>query len=192
MLDVSTPANKHDSQMQAGRAALQQDVPELMVVRDPAAMQSYAQAEEATMDHSKTAGMNHGGPAVVDMDHNKMAGVDHSKMAGMKHGGHSGGMSHDMSDPAMSQSMEADLRTRFFVALLLTIPVILYSPLGQGLLHRTLPTPIPVNWLLFLLTTPIVFWAGWIFVGGAFSALRARTLDMSVLIAIYRWLFYAR
>lgn len=147
------------------------------------------QPEETTMDHSAMATMNHDNPAMPGMDHSAMPvidhgglampGMDHSKMAGMKHGG----MSYDMSDPAMARSMEADMRTRFFVALLLTIPVILYSPMGQGMLHITLPTPIPVNWLLFLLTTPIVFWAGWIFVGGAFSALRARTLDMSVLIA---------
>ncbi len=187
MLDVSPPENKHESHMQEGRAALQQDGPTPETARNADAMHSYAAAEEAGMDHSKMAGMNHGSSAMPDMDHTSMPGMDHSKMAGMKHGGHSGshsgGMSHDMSDPAMAQAMEADMRTRFFVALLLTIPVILYSPLGEGLLHRTLPTPIPVNWLLFLLTTPIVFWAGWIFVGGALSALRARTLDMSVLIA---------
>ncbi len=105
-----------------------------------------------------------------------MGGMDHAQMQ-------QGGMSHDMSDPAMAQAMEADIRSRFFGALLLTIPVILYSQLGVALLHRTLPTPLPVNWLLLLLTTPIVFWAGWMFVGGAVSALRARQLDMSVLIA---------
>src|SRR5262249_24336076 len=72
----------------------------------------------------------------------------------------------------------------FFVALILTIPIILYSPLGQSLLHITLPTPIPINWLLFILATPVVFWTGWIFLSGAASALRHRTLDMSVLIAV--------
>jgi len=104
-----------------------------------------------------------------------MAGMDHSQM------GH-GGKNHDMSDPVMAAAMESDMRNRFFAALLLTIPIILYSPLGAGLGLR-LPSPIPVNWLLLILTTPVVFWAGWIFVGGAFSALRRRSLDMSVLIA---------
>ena len=94
-----------------------------------------------------------------------------------------GGMSHDMSDPAMAKAMEQDIRKRFFVALLLTIPIILYSPLGVSLLHISLPTPVPVNWLLLVLATPVVFWSGWIFVGGAFNALRAHNLDMSVLIA---------
>src|SRR6185312_2159447 len=43
------------------------------------------------------------------------------------HGSH--GM-HDMSDPAMARAMEADMRRRFFVALVLTIPIVLYSSLG--------------------------------------------------------------
>jgi len=98
------------------------------------------------------------------------------------HGEH-GGMAHDMSDPAMAAAMERDIRTRFFVALVLTIPTVLYSPLGQQFLGLPLPTPIPANWIMLLLTTPVVFWCGWMFIGGAFGALRARALDMSVLIA---------
>lgn len=92
-------------------------------------------------------------------------------------------MAPDMSDPAMAAAMERDIRTRLFVALVLTIPTVLYSPLGQQFLGLTLPKPIPANWIMLLLTTPVVFWCGWVFIGGAFGALRARTLDMSVLIA---------
>ncbi len=120
-------------------------------------------ADEQQMDHSK-------------MNHADMRAMDHSQM------GH-GGTNHDMSDPLMAKAMESDMRNRFFFALATTIPIILYSSLGQTLLGFALPTPLPVNWLLLILTTPVVFWAGWIFVGGAFSALRARQLDMSVLIA---------
>ena len=36
-----------------------------------------------------------------------------------------GGMAHDMSDPAMAATMERDIRNRFIVALLLTIPTVL-------------------------------------------------------------------
>ncbi len=105
--------------------------------------------------------------------------VGHQMMRQSNHGE----MSHDMSDPQMAKAMEDDMRRRFLVALVLTVPVILYSALGHSLFHLDLPSPIPVNWLLFILTTPIVLWAGWIFIGGAFAALRSRRLDMSVLIA---------
>ena len=35
-----------------------------------------------------------------------------------------------------------------------------------------------------LLSVPVIFWASWIFFDGAFRALRARTLDMMVLVAV--------
>ncbi len=108
--------------------------------------------------------------------------VDH---AAMEHGsgGHHGGMSHDMSDPAMAAAMERDMRNRFVVALLLTIPTVLYSPLGRNFFSVNLPTPIPSALIMLLLSTPVVFWSGWIFISGSYHALRSKTLDMSVLIA---------
>src|SRR5258706_2982193 len=108
-------------------------------------------------------------PAKMDMGI-----VDHSMMG------------HDMSDPAMARAMEADMRNRFFVSLLLTIPVVLYSPLGVNLFKLHLPTPFGIspNWVLLVLATPIVWWGGWIFHSGAWRALRNRTLDMNVLVSL--------
>ncbi len=97
-----------------------------------------------------------------------------------------GGMGHDMSDPALAREMEADMRRRFFVSLVLTIPIILYSSLGTTLFHLRLPTPFGVspNWILLVLSTPVVWWCGWIFHFGAWRALRNRTLDMNVLVSL--------
>src|SRR5437588_8497277 len=108
-------------------------------------------------------------PAKMDMGI-----VDHSMMG------------HDMSDPAMARAMEADMRKRFFVSLVLTIPVILYSPLGTSLFKLHLPTPFGIspNWVLLVLATPVVWWGGWIFHSGAWRALRNRTLDMNVLVSL--------
>jgi Cu2+-exporting ATPase len=93
---------------------------------------------------------------------------------------------HDamMADPRMARFMEADMRRRFLWSLVLTIPAVLYSPLGQNLLRLRLPEPIPINWILFVLTTPVVFWTGSIFITGAYQSLRKRALNMSVLIAV--------
>ena len=117
------------------------------------------------MDHRAEASA----PAKMDMGI-----VDHSMMG------------HDMSDPAMARAMEADMRNRFFVSLVLTIPVILYSPLGTSLFKLHLPTPFGIspNWVLLVLATPIVWWGGWIFHSGAWRALRNRTLDMNVLVSL--------
>lgn len=99
---------------------------------------------------------------------------------------HVRGMAHDMSDPVMARAMEVDIRTRFFVALVLTIPVILYSSLGTRLFGVHLPTPggLQPNWVLLILSTPIVWWCGWMFHAGAWRALHNRTLDMNVLVSL--------
>ncbi|MDP2673846.1 MAG: cation transporter, partial [Dehalococcoidia bacterium] len=96
--------------------------------------------------------------------------------------GHAG-MDHDMSDPKMAKAMEKDMRDRFVVALALTIPTVLYSPLGSDFFGLDLPSGIGNNWIALILSTPVVWWAGWIFIGGAARSLRHRALNMSVLIA---------
>src|ERR671921_2538946 len=100
------------------------------------------------------------------------------------HADHGDHADHDMSDPNMAATMERDMRNRFFVALLLTIPIVLYSPLGMNLLGVRLPTfGVGENVIMFVLTTPVVFYCGWIFISGSYHSLRRRTLNMSVLIA---------
>ncbi len=108
---------------------------------------------------------------------------------GSEHAGHDmqkmSPVDHDaaMTNPQMAKQMEADMRRRFFISLALTIPIFLYSPAGAGLFKIVLPTPIPVALLLFLLATPVVFWTGSIFITGTYYSLKARRLNMAVLIA---------
>lgn len=94
-------------------------------------------------------------------------------------------MDHEaaMTNPAMAKQMEADMRKRFWISFLLSIPIFLYSPVGINVFNLHLPTPIPVNWLLLILTTPIVFWTGSIFITGTYYSLKAKKLNMAVLIA---------
>src|SRR3989344_2941461 len=88
-----------------------------------------------------------------------------------------------MSSPQMAKHMETDMRRRFWISFLLSIPIVLYSPLGLNYFKFNLPAPIPANWLLLILTTPVVFWTGSIFITGTYYSLKARKLNMSVLIA---------
>ena len=46
-----------------------------------------------------------------------------------------------MSDPRMAAAMEADMRRRFWISLVLSIPVVAYSPLAMHVRRSTLPTP---------------------------------------------------
>jgi Cu2+-exporting ATPase len=100
------------------------------------------------------------------------------------HADHGDHADHDMSDPNMAAKMERDMRNKFFVALHLTIPTVLYSPLGLNLLGVRLPTfGLGENLIMLVLSTPVVFYSGWIFIAGSYHSLRRRTLNMSVLIA---------
>src|SRR3990167_6794116 len=71
-----------------------------------------------------------------------------------------------MTSPQMAKKMEQDMRRRFWISFVLSIPIFLYSPVGINFFKLNLPAPLPVNWLLFILTTPIVFWTGSIFITG--------------------------
>jgi Cu2+-exporting ATPase len=100
-------------------------------------------------------------------------------------GEHAGGMDHDMSDPTMAAAMERHMRDRFFVALVLTIPVVLLSPLAVNTFDlELLGSQTARNVAMLVLSTPVVWYAGWVFIGGAATSLRSRQLNMSVLVAV--------
>src|SRR6478752_4289702 len=96
----------------------------------------------------------------------------------MGHGGHHGGMSMD--------DMVRDMRNRFIVAAVLSVPVLLWSPIGREVLGFHTPVPFGLRDDVFslLLSLPVVFYSAWIFFAGAYRALRAGTLDMMVLVAV--------
>src|SRR5213594_318288 len=95
------------------------------------------------------------------------------------------GMEHTgLAGREMARLMELDIRQKFFFALLLSIPIILYSPLGRFIFNYQPPAPIPVPWILFVLTTPVFFYSGWIFLYSSYKAFQNRTLNMAVLIAV--------
>jgi Cu2+-exporting ATPase len=103
------------------------------------------------------------------------AGASPHEMMG--HGG-AAGMSMDV--------MVRDMRNRFLVAALLSVPILLWSPIGREVVGFRVAAPFGLRddvWLL-LLSLPVIFYSAWIFFDGAVRALRARTLDMMVLVAV--------
>ncbi|EHR59188.1 LOW QUALITY PROTEIN: copper/silver-translocating P-type ATPase [Saccharomonospora cyanea NA-134] len=103
---------------------------------------------------------------------------DRSPQEVMGHGGAHAGMSMD--------AMVRDMRNRFLVAAVLSVPIVLWSPIGREVLGFTAPAPLGLRDDVFslLLSLPVVFYSAWIFFDGAYRALRARTLDMMVLVAV--------
>ena len=105
--------------------------------------------------------------------HEQAAASPHELMG---HGGHAGSMAE----------MVADMRNRFLVALIFSIPILLWSPIGREVFRFEPVAPFGLRDDVFqlLLSLPVVFYSAWIFFDGAVRALRARTLDMMVLVAV--------
>jgi Cu2+-exporting ATPase len=96
-------------------------------------------------------------------------------------------MGHGGSHGAMSMAgMIRDMRNRFIVAAVLSVPITLFSPIGRDVIGFTVPAPFGMrdDVLALILSLPVIFYAAWIFFDGAYQALRAKTLDMMVLVAV--------
>ncbi|MEB0278201.1 copper-translocating P-type ATPase [Mucilaginibacter sp. 5C4] len=110
------------------------------------------------------------------MDMNKMPeGMDHSKM----HKGHDPHMG--MSEHNHHAMMIADFKKRFYVVLVLTIPIMLLSTMIQHFMR--------VNWafigssyILFALSSVVFVYGGWPFLTGLVDEVKAKNPGMMFLI----------
>jgi Cu+-exporting ATPase len=78
----------------------------------------------------------------------------------------------------------ADMTRRFWIGLVLTLPVIALEMGGHlTQLHMLLGRNLS-NWMQFILATPVVLWAGWPFFVRGWQSLVSRNLNMFTLIAM--------
>ncbi|MDO8410937.1 MAG: heavy metal translocating P-type ATPase [Phenylobacterium sp.] len=126
-----------------------------------------------------TAGdtVSHGAPAHA---HHRGAKPDvaatnagHDDMAEM---GHGAGM--DMA------AMARDMRNRFLVALVFTIPIFFLAPMGVEALRVAPPFGWPLKPTLFVLASAAILYPGWTFFVAAVRALRKRVFNMAVLVLL--------
>jgi len=75
-----------------------------------------------------------------------------------------------------------DMRRRFWIGVVLAIPVVVLD-MGAPL-FRHLLAPSVSNWVQLVLATPVVLWAGWPFFVRGVASVRARSLNMFTLIAL--------
>jgi Cu2+-exporting ATPase len=90
--------------------------------------------------------------------------------------GHGAGM--DM------QAMVRDMRNRFWIALIFTIPIFVYSPMGEMFTPPAPPFGVRLDLWLFLLATVAVVYPSWPFLVAAWRALRNGVLNMAVLVVL--------
>ncbi|MBP2005135.1 heavy metal translocating P-type ATPase [Halobacillus andaensis] len=101
---------------------------------------------------------------------------------GNDHGGHDH-HDHDHGD------MIADFKKRFYISLLLTIPILILSPMIQNFMGVDWRFPSDL-WILFGLSTIVFFYGGWPFLTGAYSELKQKNPGMMTLIGLAIFVAY--
>ncbi|WP_102124933.1 heavy metal translocating P-type ATPase [Deinococcus planocerae] len=119
------------------------------------------------------------------------AGHDHAAMTADGAGAHAQ-MGHD-EHAGHGADMVGDMLRRFVISLVLTVPLILYSPIGESLGFTAMPPfGLSMAWFGLILSTPVVWWGGWPFISAAWRALRRGEANMMTLLAtgiLVSWLF---
>lgn len=108
--------------------------------------------------------------------------MDHSHHEHMHHEG------HDMSDHADHDKHAGHnpdmFKKKFWLSLILTIPVVLYSHTVMDLLNYTMPTFWGSEWIPAVLGIVIFFYGGLVFLKSAKAELQARQPGMMTLISL--------
>lgn len=122
-------------------------------------------------------------PADHQHEHNHEKSMKHDHDA---HGGHS----HANNDVPMGMAghdhhrmMIRDFRKRFWVSTLISIPILIFSPMLQEFFGYDWLLP-GNQWWLFGLSSFVYFWGGWPFLKGFVNELKARNPGMMTLIAM--------
>lgn len=95
-------------------------------------------------------------------------------------------MAHEMGHGADMdmQEMVRDMRNRFWISLIFSIPIFAYSPMGFGIGRLEPPFGLDLNTFLFLLASAAIIYPVWPFVVAAARALRNGVLNMAVLVVL--------
>jgi P-type Cu2+ transporter len=127
-----------------------------------------------------STGTEHDHPDAVAGNDASRGANDHHHAPHPAHAGHG---DHDGHDAHAGHSPEG-FRDRFWLSLLLTIPVVYWSPHIESLLGYRAPTFWGSEWIPSVLGTVVFVYGGLIFLQGAWRELRARLPGMMTLISL--------
>ncbi|QEZ45148.1 heavy metal translocating P-type ATPase [Cupriavidus oxalaticus] len=111
---------------------------------------------------------------------------DHSHAAKAQAHATHGQMAHDMGHGAGMDMAEMvrDMRNRFWICLVFTIPIFLYAPMGMQIPMPAPPFGLGMNQRLFLLASAAILYPSWPFFVSAWRALQDGTLNMATLVVL--------
>lgn len=105
-----------------------------------------------------------------------------------EHDQHEHGGGHDHHDHDHGD-MVADFKKRFYISLILTMPILILSPMIQDFMGVDWRFPFD-QWILFGLSTIVFFYGGWPFLTGAVSELKQKNPGMMTLIGLAIFVAY--
>ncbi len=109
----------------------------------------------------------------------KMKQENHKKMDHSDHHANHDDMDHTDHHRMMIE----DFKRRFWISLVLTIPILALSPMIQGVLGVEWIFP-GSDYVLFGLSTIVYFYGGWPFLAGLVDEIKSKAIGMMTLIAI--------
>ena len=94
-------------------------------------------------------------------------------------------MAHEMGHGGKDlPAMVRDMRNRFWICLIFTVPIFVYAPMGEFFKPPTPPFGLELNLWLFFLASAAILYPSWTFFVSAWRALRKGTLGMTALIVL--------
>ena len=95
-------------------------------------------------------------------------------------------MTHEMGHGAGMdmQAMVRDMRNRFWISLVFTVPIFIYSPMGNMFTPPAPPFGLELDLWLFFFASAAILYPVWPFVVAAVRALRNGILNMAVLVIL--------
>lgn len=106
---------------------------------------------------------------------------DHAKKTGQEHNMNAHGMEMHHQSPAHHEMMIKDFQKRFFIALALTIPIFILSPMIQEWFNFSIHIP-NSQYLLLGLATVVFLYGGWPFLSGWIQEMKSKNPGMMTLI----------
>ncbi len=131
--------------------------------------------DHGSHDHSARDHESHGDESHAQDEHKDHSSEDHDSHGSDCHGG-----SHDHH-----AHMVADYRRRFWVSLVISVPVVALSPMVQGLVGLEEAMAFTgSSWVQLLFSTVVFFYGGWPFLKGLYTEMRGWRPGMMTLIAM--------
>jgi len=132
--------------------------------------------------HGQSEGISRQKDRHIHDTHGRMDHKGHQRHGAVRHEGHD---RHAGGHGTHHEHMVADFRKRFWISLIITVPILFLSPMIQSFLGLREALGFPgEGYVLWALSSVVFFYGGWPFLKGIFEELAEKQPAMMTLIAV--------